>query len=254
VAKTGADSSTCKAHPDGEKGDAELACRGKALHAAGAPLMQYKVGDQTTKCPQEAAKLAAAADGDPKIRYVVDDTEYSHKPEALGAHAKALEAHLAKLSELRYVVGKATLDCPQAATTLAANQHEVVKYRLASFTFEDQAAAQQAADAAREAAEKVQLKTVVDGQEVCNAKTGQKTGDRGGCCAAKGGVAAKKSAGAKDASAGKKCEYVVGNVKTLCEATAKVELAQARILAAYDALQEVAGKADAGKPVAAAGA
>jgi hypothetical protein len=259
TAKAGADSSTCKAHQGGDKTAAELACRGKALNAAGAPLMQYKVGDQTTKCPQEADKLAAAAAGDAKIRYVVDDTEYADKTEALRAYAKTLDAHLAKLTAVRYVVGEATLNCPQAATKLAADQHEAVKYRLASFTFEDQAAAQQAADAAREAADNVDMKTLVDGQEVCSAKTAQQTAGGGGCCAAKGGMAAKKSAdgrcaaSAKDASTGKKCQYVVGDVKTPCEATAKVELAQTRILAAYNAIEEVASKSDSGKPVAAAG-
>lgn len=223
------DKSTC-AKTSNQAG--KEACKDKSLAATGMPAMHYKVGDQTTCCPKAAAELAAAHDA--TIRYVVNDTEYADKAEALQAYAKALDEHLGTMTSVRYAVGDKCVACPMAAGALAKNSGETVKYRVAAFTFADKAAAEQAATAARSAADKVSMTMVVDGKETkCDA-------------------AAKKSCdtAAGDTAQGKTCEYKVGGTTTPCATTAKVELAKARIEAAQKALEEIAAKDNSGKEVA----
>jgi len=208
------------------------ACRDKALAAAGMPVMHYKVGDQTTCCPKTAGDLAAAQDA--PIRYVVNDAEYADKTEALGTYAKVLDDYLGTLTTVRYAVGEKCVACPMAATALAKDSGETVKYRVAAFTFADQAAAEKAAKTARAASEKVVMTMVVDGQETKCAATAKKTCDKS----------------ADNATAGKTCEYRVGDTKTCCAATAKVEFTKARIEAAQRALVEIAANDNGGKEVA----
>jgi hypothetical protein len=235
AAKTGSASSCHKDKSACTKGDdlaAGAECRGKLLAAAGAPLMTYKVGDKSTACPKQAAEWATGQDV--QVRYVVNDTEYTDKPEALKAYEAALEQHLGNMTSVRYAVGKQCVGCPNAAATLAKESGESVKYRVAAFTFADREQAEKAAEAARAASAKVTLTCIVDGKEyACDQE-------------------AKRACQAKDGeTAAKTCEYKVGGTKTPCQVTAKVELATARIVAAYKAVEDLGGKNNAGTEVAA---
>jgi hypothetical protein len=214
AAKT-ADGPVCH-HKDSE---AAAAQRSKLLTAAGAPLMQYKVGDKTTNCPQQAAEWSK--DQDAPVRYVLNDTEYSDKLEALKAYQAALEQHLNKMTTVLYAVGDKCVGCPMEAATLAKGAGTTVKYRVASFTFPDREAANRAAQTARAASDKVTMTYVVDGKEYGCDKEAKQT------CQSKAGASTVKTV-----------EYKVGDTKTCCEVTAKVQLATERIIAAYQALAD----------------
>ena len=274
-------------HKDGARGSChskdEPGCRGKALAATGMPLMIYKVGEMSTNCPKEAHQLATESEA--TVRYVVGTNEFEEKTEALKAYAAALDEYLGTLTTVRYAVGDTSVGCSQAAAALARESRDAVKFRVASFTFADESAARQAAEAARSAADKVVMKKLVDGEEVavdgapakdgksCGAAKsgGQKTGGTGECATKKSdksSCGANKLASRSDAcpshkasgdaaatvepasERSAKCEFVVGDVKTCCETTARVELAQTRILEAHKTLTEVAAKDTPGKPVA----
>jgi hypothetical protein len=211
---------------------AKGACRDKALAATGMPVMQYKVGDQTTCCPKAAAEMAKANDA--AMRYAVNETEYADKAAALEAYASTLDEYLGTMTTVRFAVGEKCVACPTAAAALAKDSGETMKYRVAAFTFADKAAAEKAADAARTASEKVVMTMVVDGKETKCDATAKK--------------ACNKSA--DSAAAGKTCEYRVGETKTNCATTAKVELTKARIETAQKALEEIAAKDNGGKEVA----
>jgi len=198
------------------KGEQTAAERGKLLAASGAPLLQYKVGDRTTCCPKQAGEWAK---DDLQVRYVLNETEYTDQAAALNAYQKALEEHLARMNAVRYAVGDQCVGCPLEAASLAKQTGGAVQYRVASFTFADSARADRAVEAARAAADSVKMTYVVDGKEFTCDKAAKHS------CQAKGGEATAKT-----------CEYKVGETKTCCETTAKVELTSARIIAAYQAL------------------
>ena len=209
------------------------ACRDKMMATAGMPLMKYKCGDQTTCCPKAAEEMTAGKDV--QVRYVVNETEYTDQAEAMKAYKTALEGYLSTMTAVRYAVGDKCLGCPDAAAALAKDNGQTVKYRVAAFTFAGKPAAEKAAEAARTAAESVSLKCVVDGKEYSCDKSAQ------AACQSKGEGAAKT------------CEYKVGDMKTGCELTAKVELAKARIAAAFKVVEELAAKEAEGKDVAVSG-
>lgn len=221
------------------------ACRDKALAAAGMPLMKYKVGDETTCCPKAAADLAK--NNDASIRYVVNDAEYADKGEAQERYAKVLDEYLGTLTAVRYAVGEKCVACPTAAQAIAKDSGETVKYRVAAFTFADKSAAEKAADTARAAADKVEMTMVVDGKETKCDATAKKS-----CHKSADDATAKKTCNksADNATVSKTCEYRVGETKTCCAATAKVELTKARIETAQKALEEIAAKDNGGKEVA----
>jgi hypothetical protein len=236
------DKSTCA--KSGDMASKE-GCKDKSLAASGMPVMHYKVGEKTTCCPKAAAEMAKADDA--TIKYVVSETEYADKSEALQAYAKVLDEYLGTITTVRYAVGEKCVNCPLAAMALAKDSGETVKYRVAGFTFADKAAADKAADAARTAADKVELTMLVDGKETKCDAAAKKTCDKSAHDAT-----AKKTCdkSADDATAAKTCEYRVGDTKTCCAATAKVELAKARIETAQKALEEIAAKDNGGKEVA----
>jgi hypothetical protein len=256
-------------------------CSDKALAAAGVPAMVYKVGDKQVNCPKQATELAAGDEA--KIHYLVASKEFCSKPEALQAYETALNEHLSAMTTVRYNVGGKCVPCPDAAASMAKASNESVQFRVASYTFADQAAAERAAAIAKEAAEKVVMKCVVDGKEiVCDKPCGAKTELAAGkaSCGPKGDAVAGKSCAKGDAqpvaaksdgskascgakaegaalAAGQtcdksaKCEYVVGDMKTCCPTTAGVELAKARILAAQKAVDEYAAAHNGSKAIAA---
>jgi len=194
--------------------------KGKAAQqalAADTPTLHYKVGDKTTCCPKEAEKLAEADEG--QIRFVLGEKEFASRSEAMSAWQAALEQYLARLQTVRYAVGDQCVACPTAAQTLAKESGGKVKFRVASYAFAERDKAEAAAKAAQEVAEKVQLTCVVDGQKYT--------------CEKEAGQACEKT--------GKKCEFLVGQTKTSCPVSAKVELAKARIEAALKVIAEYAG-------------
>ncbi len=125
---------------------------------------------------------------------------------------------------------------------MAQKSGDSVKYRVGTVAFADKTAAEKVAERARAAADQVTMKKVVDGKTVtCDKSGGQAAGAKTGGCGAKNGDAtAAADAKASCHGDGKNCEYVVGDVKTRCAATAKVELTKARILAAQKAIAEAA--------------
>jgi hypothetical protein len=212
-------------------------CAGKA---GGMPKMSYKVGDQTLCCPTKAGELAQ---GDAtKIHYIVANKEYTDKAEATQAYQAALDGYLQSVTSVRFAVGDEVVTCPNAAQQMAKTKGESVKFRVAAYTFADRAAAEKAAAAANDAAGQVTMKTVVNGKTYTCEK------EAAAACAASGkschgeAVAKGDNASAGDAA---KPEYVIGETKTNCAVTAKVELAKAKIAAAQQALekfQQTAGK------------
>jgi len=207
-------------------------CTGQAVMATGMPLMKYKLGDQTLVCPQKAAEQAKAADV--TLRYVVGETEYADKLEALKAYETVLTTYLDRMTTVQYAVGDKCVGCPTAAQSLARECGDQVKFRVASFTFTDRNEADKAVEAARAAVEKVTVKQVADTKEA-------------GCA----GSAKRTCSGKSADDSGKKCEYQVRDMKTHCQTTASVGLVKARIVAAHQAVAAVAGQPNERKEVAA---
>ncbi|MFO0838137.1 MAG: hypothetical protein U1D55_06380 [Phycisphaerae bacterium] len=189
------------------KGDSAK-CEGKGM-----PTMTYRVGDKETCCSQEAAKLAK--DSKAETKYIVAGKTYADQGEAMTAYADALDGYMKDVMTVKYVVGDESLSCPMEAASLAKKNNGTVKYRLASATFDSQEKADKAAKAAKEAADKVSMKMMV--------------GEKSFECPMSAADAAKASNG--------KVEYVIGDTKTCCDKTAKVELAKAKIKAAIAAIE-----------------
>lgn len=207
-----------KAACSGEKAMASKKCAGDVAKAcmAGAPCMKYTVGEKTTCCPEEAAKLAG--DDKAQIKYVVGEKSYDNEAEAKKALAAALDGYLAQMLTVRYAVGDETVACPMTASTMAKSNGGAVRYRLASFDFENKAAAEAAATAAKRAAEGVTMNW--------------KVGDKSYCCSSTAASMAKKE--------NKPVEYCVGEKTTACSIDAGVALAQSKIAAAVAALEKAA--------------
>jgi len=191
-------------------------CNPADCWAANCPKLQYAVAGETLCCPRNAELLAKALETD--VKYVVAGQTYSDRNEALATLAKLLNERLDEMTHVAYVVGDQTMQCGVSAAKMAKADGTDVRYRVASFVFEDKSQAEQAAQLAREAAENVKMVSVVDGKEYCCAKTAAKVASE----------------------CGKKCEYKVAGQKdtTCCKMTAEVELAQAKVDAAMKAMQQ----------------
>ena len=213
---------------DQAKCAAEAACRGQELLAAEVPLITYKVGDKVTRCPNEAQEMAGKDAS--KIRYVVTEKEYTDKDAAMTAYATALEEHLAKMTQITYVVGDQCMSCPNQASALAKGNGQTVKYRVAGVNFEQLTKAESAMKLAGDAAQKVQMSCVVDGKKY--------QGDASSSCCASN----ENKAAAEACKTGRgKCEWVIGDTKTDCRTTAQVALLQERIVAVHKAVEQLAG-------------
>jgi hypothetical protein len=219
---------TCQKDKNACGKNEQVAERARLLAASGAPLLQFKVGDQTTCCPKQAGEWIKNND-QTQVRYVV---EYTDEAAALKAYQTALEEYLSQLGTVRFAVGDKCVNCPNEAASLAKETGGTVQYRVASFTFADRAQADQAAEAARSAADKPKMIYVVDGKEYTCDKEARQS------CQAKAGE-----------TAGKTCEYKVGDTKTCCETAAKIELTCARIIAAHQALTAAAEQPLSAAPV-----
>lgn len=186
------------------------------------PAMYYLVGDEKTCCDKTAAQMAEKASK--PIIYVVDGKKIEDRAEAMIAYAEVLDCYLQKNLQVTYAVGDKSVACPNEAASLAKNSDGKVQYRLASFTFEDEAKAKAALVKAKAAIEKTG----------CAASCATKSG----CCKSD---AAKTAA--KDGDKTKQCSAGEGKtLKNCCkEAEGKVELAKARIEQAMKAIAEIAG-------------
>lgn len=186
------------------------------------PRILYQVNDERLSCPKSAVKMAKAENAD--LKYVVADKVFTNKPEAFKAHAELLDEFLGDMLTVKYAVGENCVACPDAAEAIAKKEGKKVRYRLASFDFEDRASAEKATKLASEASEQVELKMVV----------GDETFD----CPMHAAEAAKKQ--------GKEVDYCIGKLKTASEADAMIELAVERIKAALTAFEKCGGKQIAG--------
>ncbi len=187
----------------------KAACGGKAL--AGMPVMTYRVGDKECCCPKGAAQMAKTDKAE--IKYVVAGKAFDDQGEAMTAYADALDKYMGQMMTVKYAVGDDCVACPMEAAELAKKSDGKIKYRLASMTFDSKEQAEKAAKAAREAADKVTMKALVDGKEVDCSKA--------------------KACSDKN----EKVEYAIGDTKTCCDKQAKVELAKAKIQAALAAIE-----------------
>lgn len=142
------------------KGDGKDACQEKTLAAAGVRVMKYKVGEETTCCPKQAEQLAGG--DNTKVHFVVGESEYAEKTEALQAYAKVLDEYLETMGTVRYAVGEKCVACPQTAGAMAKASGTPVKYRVATATFMSKDVAEKAAEAARAAAAKITPQTTSD--------------------------------------------------------------------------------------------
>jgi hypothetical protein len=201
------------------EGDCAKSCGDKTgccakTYAAMLPAMKYKVGDATVECSDKAKELAK---GDAKaVKFVVGTKSFDDYVAAEKELTSAFEAFTAEATTVKYAVGDKCVACPMSAGELAKKENKKMAYRLASYDFASEEAAKKAVAAAKEAASKVEMKTVV--------------GDKCVACP----VEAKQVA----AKENKKVEYVVGDSKSCCDVEAKMNLAKARALATLAALEK----------------
>ncbi len=207
----------------GKDGCKESGCQVRALAAAGAPLMTYKVGDDCVRCPEKAAALAKQKSAE--VRYVVGDKTYTNKDEAVKAYAAALDDYVATMTSVRYAVGDDCVACPRAAAELARKSNSNIQYRVAAMTFDSETKAEAAAKAARLAVEKVALKA--EGRNDCARSCGSR--DAAKACNERNARTAKAAG--------------CGTIGDGCcpETHAALSLALARIEAAQRAIADAAG-------------
>lgn len=284
AAKDGCDPAKCEKSCDPAK--CEMAkncdkskCSTAKMVACGMPAMKYRVGDACTGCPKEAMKLAQEHEDTP-IRFVVCDREFDTKSDAMAAYIMALEDYHTKLTRVHYTVGEKSFACPKAAGNFAKTAGSEMHYTVGSHEYNcaDKAAA--VAKAAAEASNGVEYTLVVDGKKydgrkVCfrsasneaagktcdmNAKTcdkSAKTCDKSAkavvakkastCCPKSGEQNAETTRDGRQWVSGESCEYIVDGTHTGCDKTARVKELQARIAAAYQAIEQMNGQEVAGR-------
>ncbi len=185
--------------------------------AKGTPLMCFVVGDKQTNCPGEAEELAG---GDAsKIKYAVGEKKYDNEADAKKAYGEALDGYLKEITQVQYVIGKDVTCCAVTAGSMAKKQNAPIRYRVAMVDFEDKSEAEKAAKLATEASEKVHMTCLVDGKKYqCD-----------------------KQAEAACKASGKKAKFVIGDVTTDCDVTAKILVLRSKIDAAAEAVAKIHG-------------
>jgi hypothetical protein len=203
--------------------DAEGGCPiGKKVDAmlASMPAVQYRVGTEVTGCAKRAASLAEG--NGHSVEYVVGESVYANRGEALEKAATLLEEEAKTLRKMTYIAGGKSHCCPKAAKQTAEATHTPILYRVAGFEFEHEADATAALAAINEALGHVGVAYKVNGSTYH--------------CATKASQASEKEHEA--------ITYVVGEEETGCKKTADLMLAQARVRA----IVEAAAKTYASKP------
>jgi len=157
------------------------------------PKMTYAVGDKTTGCPKEAAKLAEGSGS--QIQFCVAEKKYDSKSDAQDALVEATEKFVAAFAEPH--------TCPKSGQCTLAGQVQKCEKTAA-----------RTAELMQQAMAKVKL-TYLVGDEECH-------------CPVEAGKLAEKS--------GKEKVFVVGDQKTRCEKTARLNLARAKYKAAIQAM------------------
>lgn len=173
-----------------------------------------------------------------------------------------IEAAMAKLPKLTYMVGQESTCCSEAAAKLAKEHDAPVKFVVAEKTFDSEGAAMTALVAATEkfVADftttkecKVSGKFTVAGKELCcnvmageraalakkamdNVKLAYLVGEKECSCPVEATTLAKATGETK--------QFVVAGEKTCCDVTARLKLARAKYKAAVEAL----AKQDAPQP------
>lgn len=192
-------------------------CSDKAFAAAGVPKMRAVVADKEFNCPLEAAEAAKKANVQPV--FYVADVKYTDMAEAGKAYAKQLNGYLADVTAVKYAVAGECTSCPMTAEALAKKAGKPVKYRLASFEFDNKAEAEKAATKAREAIEAIKVEMKVDGKTYT--------------CCDEAGKAAKQC--------GKSVEYNVAGQSCGCPIQADVVQAMTKIRIALGAIEKTHG-------------
>lgn len=181
------------------------------------PSMGYKVGDKTVACPDEAAKLAK--ESKTTVKYVVGDKSFDDKGEALVAYTKELNGFVeSATSTVKFSVNGECMACPVSAGDAAKKSGKPMMYRVATVDFKNESDAKKALAAAKEAADKVEMKIMV--------------GDKSMSCPVSAADVAKKE--------NKKVEYVVGESRTCCDVEGKLNLARAKAEAICSVLAKAA--------------
>jgi len=190
------------------------------------PSLTYRVGDFQTACSKTAEKVAAKNGA--SLRYVVEGKSHKDQAKAVAALAAAIDKRANDMLQVRFVVGKKCVGCPNAAASLASSKGEKVIYRVAGRDFTCDKKAKKIAERARKAVKRVSMQ--------------YKVGDK---C-----VGGPKAAGAMAKSKGEKMQFVVGKKSTPCNIEAKLLMARAKAEAIYAAGAEPAAAGE--KPAAAA--
>lgn len=181
------------------------------------PAMSYKVGDKVVGCPVEAEKLAKESKA--TVKFVVGDETFADKTEANVAYTKELNSFVeSATSTLKYSVGDECVACPVTAGEMAKKSGSPMRYRVATVDFKTEAEAKKVMAAAKEAADKVEMKIMV--------------GEKCMSCPDSAAEAARKE--------NKKVEYVVGESRTGCNIEARMNLAHARAEAVVAVLTKAA--------------
>ncbi len=183
------------------------------LAAAGAPLMECKVGDTTTNCPIEAFTLATKTGA--AATYCVAGKTYTDFAEATKAWAGALSRRLEEITTVQYAVGDSCTYCPDEAKAASASSGAKVRLMLASHEYSCADSVKSAAVAALKAADAVPFAMFV--------------GDTECACPA---MAARLSR-----VTGAPITYAVDGQKVNCELLASCFLNARRVLAASDSLR-----------------
>lgn len=171
------------------------------------PTMKYKIGDDVTCCSKSAAAMAKKSNT--KMQYMVGDDVFSTEKEASAKIVAAYEMEVNNLNSMQFSVGNDSFHCPMSAKDKAKSTGKTLAYRVAGFDFSEKSKAE-------DALKKIAL-TVAD------VKMSYKVGDQKFCC--------DKMAGAKVKETGSTMSYIVGDVETTDEYSAKMKLAEAKIRA-----------------------
>ncbi len=183
---------------------------------ASMPKLMYRVGEKELCCPTGAGEEAKTS-GKP-IQYVVAGEVFAGEGDAKVKLASAVETFNTDLLTMQFSAGSECFKCPVTAEEAAKKAGAVVKYRAAGVDFDSKEKAMQALEAAKKAAGEVKLAAFVGDKEF-------------GCCVEAGQVAK---------ASGKEVTYVVGDQKTCCEITGKLNFAMAKAKAIVSAAAELA--------------
>ena len=179
---------------------------------ASMPSMKFKIGSETTSCCQSAAALAKKHNK--PIEYVVGDKAFKTEGEATLHLASLVEKQVEDMKVVHYVAGGTDYHCPKTAAAEAKKARAKLTYRVGGVDFTNQAKAEKA--------------SVLASEKLGEVKMSYKVGKNSFCCDRMAGVKAKET--------GKNTLYVVGEEKTGCSVTARLNLARAKYKAAIQAL------------------